>query len=377
MARDAWVGVAAALAAVAAMAGVAAGGVLLLGAHHLGGPAGMTAALVALAVGGSVGLDAAPAGDLPFTVRGVVDVMPSGVSLAGAVVLGLLLAGRGRDGLPVRGAAAAVTFPAALAVVAWSARGTLSLPRLGGTSGARPACVESAPTGGGSFDVPGAAFSAGVGSTVLAAAVWVPVVVGVCWAASRFRVVGGVLKVSLWAMAALTVAGVLVGRVSGGAAVAGGVLLALPLVVFGVLSLGLGVPWSLRSDGALACVDAGLPSVPMWVTCAVLLGLGVVAALGVRGGGPWRRAVVGAAWLASVVGVGSVVLALLGRVSMGLGVHAFGFTFSVLEARLAADPVAAFGLGVVGGGVAGFAGGLLVDGFLRLASVSWPAWQDR
>ncbi|PSL51835.1 hypothetical protein B0I31_11729 [Saccharothrix carnea] len=32
---------------------------------------------------------------------------------------------------------------------------------------------------------------------------------------------------------------------------------------------------------------------------------------------------------------------------------------------------------MAGTAVAGFAGGLLVDGVLRFASVSWPAWQDR
>ncbi|XVS67395.1 hypothetical protein ACQPYE_15450 [Actinosynnema sp. CA-299493] len=115
-----------------------------------------------------------------------------------------------------------------------------------------------------------------------------------------------------------------------------------------------------------------------WVAVVVLLGLGVVAALSRgRDGTPPRRAARLALRLAPVVGAALGVSALLSRVSVELGVGAFGFSFPVLDARLAADPLVALGLGIAAGAAAGFSGSLLVDGVLRVASVSWPAWTDR
>ncbi|KOX20526.1 hypothetical protein ADK67_29335 [Saccharothrix sp. NRRL B-16348] len=392
--REVGRGVVAAVAALAAMAGVTAVGLLLLDADRIGGLGGLTAAVVALAVGGSAEFSAVPAGDLPFAVRGGVAVMPLGVSLVGAVVLGWLLlrrrdesrqdGPRGSDWLPTRGAAAAVVFPAGLAAVAWSARGTVTLPggTTGGGSGA-PVCgmPAAAPfSRGGSGDALGVGFSVPVWPTAAGALGWVLAVVGVCWLVARFRVaVRGVL----WTAAGITVVCLLAAWVFAGAAAAGGVLLVLPLLVSGVLSLGLGVPWALSSDGALSCVlDAVAPPAPggplTWVAAVVLLGIGVVVARsGGRRGTPLRRAVRAATWLAPAVGVALGVSALLSRVSVELGVGAFGFSLPLLDARLAADPLVALGLGIVGGAVAGFAGSLLVDGVLRLTSVPWPAWTDR
>ena len=157
----------------------------------------------------------------------------------------------------------------------------------------------------------------------------------------------------------------------GGPAVAGGVLLFLPLLVFGVFSLGLGVPWTVSSDGALACVLDGVappsPGGPLtWVAAVVLLAVGVLAG---RGGRLLHRA----AWLGAVVGVTLGGLALVSRVSVRLGIGAFGFSVPVLDAGLTANAPAALALGSAGGAAAG----LLAGGLLRLASVSWPAWRDR
>ncbi|XVS67396.1 streptophobe family protein [Actinosynnema sp. CA-299493] len=256
-------GVVAAVAALAAMAGVAAAGLSLLDADRIGGFGGLTAAVVALAVGGSAEVGAVPAGDLPFTVRGGVAVMPLGVSLAGAVVLGWLLLRR-RDGLPARGAAAAVAFPAGLAAVAWSARGAVTLPGgvTGGGSGAAVCGIPAmGPFGrGGSVDALGAGFAVPVWPALAGALGWVLVVVGVCLLVARFRAVARfrvAVRGVLWTAAALTVVCLVGAWVFAGAAAAGAVLLVLPLVVSGAVSLGLGVPWAVTSDGALSCVLDG------------------------------------------------------------------------------------------------------------------------
>ncbi|MCC8246254.1 streptophobe family protein [Saccharothrix luteola] len=363
--REVCRGVVASVAALAAMVGVAAAGLLLLDADRIGGFGGLTAAVVALAVGGSVEFSAAA--DLPFAVRGGVTVAPLGVSLVGAVVLAWLLLRR-RDGLLGRGAAAVVAFPAGVAAVAWAARGTVALPggATGGGSGASACGVPAAgPFGrGGSVDALGAGFAVPVWPAVAGAVGWVLAVVGVCWLVTRFRVaVRGVV----WTTIALTVVCLLVAWVFSGAAAAGAVLLGLPLVVFGALSLGLGVPWTVTSDGALSCVlDAVGPPTPggplTWVAVAVLLGLGaLVARSGGRDGGPLRRAARVSVWLAAVVGAALGGSAVLSRVTVELGVVAFGFTLPVLEARLAADPLVALGLGLAAGAAAGFSGSLLVD----------------
>ncbi|WP_439385623.1 streptophobe family protein [Amycolatopsis lexingtonensis] len=143
-------GLAAAAAAVLAMAAVAAAGLLLLGGEQA---ASMTAAVVALAVGGSVDLEAA-AGGLPVGLRGGLHGMPLGVSLAGALVLGWLLLRR-REGLLVRGGAAVAAFTGAVGAIAVWAAGKVSLP--GGAG---------APRGCGPARLPGAGLSARVGQAL-------------------------------------------------------------------------------------------------------------------------------------------------------------------------------------------------------------------
>ncbi|QQQ79209.1 hypothetical protein IOD16_12705 [Saccharothrix sp. 6-C] len=387
--REAGRGVVAAVAALAAMGAVAAAGLLLLDADRIGAFGGLTAAVVALAAGGSAEFGAVPASDLPFALRGGVAVVPSGVSLAGAVVLGWLLLRR-RDGLLVRGAAAAAAFPVGLAAVAWSARGAVALPRgaSGGGSGAAVCGVPAVgPSGrGGSVDALRAGFAVPVWPAVAGAVCWVLAVVGVCLLVARFRVAERcrpAVRGGWWTAIAVTVGCLVVAWASAGPAAAGAVLLVLPLVVSGALSLGLGVPWTVTSDGALSCVlgEVGPPAPggPLtWVAVAGLLGLGVVAARSRgRDGTPLRRAARLALWLAAVMGPVLCASALVSRVSVDLGIGAFGFSLPLLAARVAADPLVALALGAAGGAAAGFSGSLLVDGSLRVTSVSWPAWTDR
>ncbi|MCX2946923.1 streptophobe family protein [Lentzea sp. NEAU-D7] len=368
--RDVWRGVTAAAAALTAMGATAAAGLLLLDAGRFGGFGRLTAAVVAMAVGGSAEFGAVPSGGTPISVRGSVGVMPLGVALAGAVVLGWLLLRRW-DGLLVRGAAAAVAFPAGAVAVALLARGDVRPP--GGTAagGISGVCGLPAigPLGRGrSLDALGVGFTVPVWPVLAGAVAWVLVVGGVCWLVARFRFA---VRGALWVAGGLAAACLLVAWAWGGPAAAGGVLFFLPHLVSGVLTLGLGVPWTVSADGALACVlDGAAPPAPggplTWVAAAVLLALGALAG---RGGDPLRRA----AWLGAAVGVALGGLALLSQVSVRLGIGAFGLSVPVLDAGLAANPLAALAFGSAGGAAAG----LLAGGLLRLASVSWPAWRDR
>ncbi|SES07000.1 hypothetical protein SAMN05216188_12120 [Lentzea xinjiangensis] len=387
--RDVWRGVAAAAAALVAMAATAAVALLLLDAGRFGDPGRLTAGVVALAVGGSAEFGAVPSGEVPLAVRGGVDVVPAGVVLVGAVVLGWLLL-RHRDGLLVRGAAAAVAFPAGAVAVAMAARGTVTAKGMtpspsGGAAGGMSGVCGLPAVGplrrGVSLDAFSVGFSVPVGPVAAGAIGWVLAVVGVCWLISWFQVA---LRGALWVIGGLTAACLLAAWALGGPVVAGGVLLLLPLLVFGVLSLGLGVPWTVQADGVLACALGGAappaPGGPLtWVAVAVLLVLGILAALaGGRGGGtPLRRALRNGAVLGAVAGVGLGALAWLSQVSVQIGVGAFGFSLPVLDAWAGANPLAVVALGSVGGAAAGLAGSLLVDGALRLASVSLPAWKNR
>jgi hypothetical protein len=375
--RDVGRGLAAAVAALLAMAGVALAGLLLLDAGRFGGPAALTATVVALAVGGSADVVAVPAGGLPVTVRGAIDVMPLGVSLVGAVVLGAVLLRHGRDGLPVRATAAAVAVPVGMAMISLLAKGNLALQSPGGGGSACGAGAGS--RFGGAVD---AGFSAGLVPAVAAAAVWALVVVGMCALAVRFPVVATGLRAVATVLGVITAGCLIVAGVFGGAAAAGGVLLVLPQVASGVLLLGLGVPWTVTSGGVLSCaLDGAQPLSPggplTWVAAVALLACGVVVAArtGRRPGGPLRRAAVLAAWFAVVTGAGLTVLTLLSRVSVELGVTALGLSIPVLDARLTANPLLALAAGLAAGALAGGAGSLLVDAVRSRISVSSPTWK--
>lgn len=403
--RDLYGGLIAAAGGLLAMACTAAAGLLLVGAERIGELAELTAAVVALAVGGPVDVLARPATGLPVALQGGVQVMPLGVSLAGAVVLGGLLLRRGKDRLLVRGLASAVALPAGLAAVALLARGALKLQLPTGawsarsgfgtasctrdSSGQPPGCSGGMwqlagggpgvplPSGGSALD---ASFSVVVGQTALGGAGFALAVAGVCWLLARFHLTAR-LRVVVGTAGAVTAVCLIAAWVSAGAAAAGGVLLALPLAVFGMLLLGLGVPWTFSSDGLISC--AANPNVPIGLTglsVAVLLACAIAVAARRTGppGRPLRRAAILAAQFALVVGGVLTSMALLVRVSVQVGIEAFFFQRTVLEAQVATNPLIALALGLAAGGLAGFAGSLLVDGLRQgRASLSWRAWSER
>jgi hypothetical protein len=381
-ARDAYEGSAVAAVALLAMAGTAAAGLLLLNADRVGRVDRLTAAVVAMAAGGPADVSVVPAGGLPIAVQGQIQVMPLGVSLVGVVVLGALLLRRGRSGMLMRGASAAVAFTAGLGAMAAFARGTFTLPSgparaaAGGVGGCSTGA--STPFGdAGSVDTLQAGFRVAAGATMVGAAGWALAVVGLCWLAVRFPVVAGTLRAARWPVIGTAAVCVLAAWAFGGPAVVGGVLLALPAAVCGAFLLGLGVPWVMHADGALSCVlDGGWSpaggGVLTLLSGAVLLALGVTVAARTdrdRTGGPLRRAAGLALRLAPVVALALAVLTLLSRVSVELGVQAFIIAVPVLEVRLAPNPWGALVAGLGAGAAAGFAGVLLVHAFRRRTSV--------
>ncbi|MEV6632725.1 streptophobe family protein [Actinoplanes sp. NPDC051470] len=382
--RDIYRGLVAAAGALSAMAGTAVAGLLLLDADRAGRLGRLTAAVVAMAAGGPATIDAVPAGGLPIAVQGQFKVMPLGVSLVGAVVLGTLLLRHGRSGLLVRGISAVVAFTAGVGVVAMAARGRLTLPSGSARAAAdgMGACAAGTGTplnGALPIDQFQAGFSVSTGSTVAGAAVGALAVVGLCWLTARFSAIAGTLRAARWTIAGATVVCVLAAWAWVGPQVAGGLLLVLPLVVSGALLHGLGVPWSFSADGVLACVlDGGWSppgrGAPAVLSAVVLLACGIAVAVAARTGrdracGPLRRAAGLAVRLGPVVAAVLVLLTLLSRVSAELGVRAFVLAVPILDVRLTANPWGALGLGLGAGAIAGFAGSLLVDAFRRRTSV--------
>ncbi|QKV73465.1 streptophobe family protein [Amycolatopsis sp. Hca4] len=376
--REVGRGLLAATAAVLAMAAVAAAGLALLGAGRVGDFGALTAAVVALAAGGSVEAGAVPAGGLPVAVRGGLDVLPLGVSLTGAVVLGALLLRRRRGTeVLVRGAVAAVALPAALAVIALLARGPLRMPdRLtaGGIGGCGPAAAGPArlPLAV-RFE---AGFSVAVGPVVVGAVAGTLVVIGCCWLVTRFPGAAAGARALRWPAAGSAVVCLAAAWTFGGAAAAGGVLLVLPQLVCAAVLSGLGVPWTLSSSGGFACALPAAPIAPggplLWPAAVVLLGAGLAFAAGSRlPGGPLRRAAARTARFAPATAAVLAVVALLSRVSADVTVGAFGLSLPVFAARLTANPLHALLAGLVGGALAGFTGSLLVDAI----SVSSRAWK--
>ncbi|WP_251050217.1 streptophobe family protein, partial [Streptomyces sp. ISL-86] len=184
------------------MAGTAALGLRLLGANAAGGSLGaMTAAVVVLAVGGTV----TPSGDVSaFGVAGAgaetsLDVTPLGVGLAGALVLAhvflrSLRTGAAAGELAARAGVVAALFVATAGGLAWAGHDVVTL------DGARlprmPAKVEIPGIG----DIGGllpdrigdlietrtrVGFSVDLGPTLVGAGVWVLAVLGLTLLASR------------------------------------------------------------------------------------------------------------------------------------------------------------------------------------------------
>ncbi|MGW0389747.1 streptophobe family protein [Streptomyces sp. NPDC003042] len=201
-------GVAAVGWSLVVMAGVAALGLHLLGADAAGGSLGaMTAAVVVLAVGGSV----TPSGDLTvFGVGGAgaetsLDVMPLGVGLAGALVLGCLFlrsvpAGAGGGELTARVAVVAALFTGTVGGLARAGHDVVTL------DGARLPVPVPLPRPPVKVEIPGigdiggllpdrvgdlieararVGFSVDLGPTLLGAGVWVAAVLALALLASR------------------------------------------------------------------------------------------------------------------------------------------------------------------------------------------------
>ncbi|MGK5547737.1 streptophobe family protein, partial [Streptomyces sp. URMC 127] len=141
-----------------AMAGIAALGLHLLGADAAGALGPMTAAAVVLAVGGSL----MPSGDIEaFGLKGAgahtaIDIAPLGVSLAGALLLGMIFARSlrragaviGAGELAVRAASVAVLFLLLLAGLAWAGEDSITFDGSGLGLG-------SGGGGGPKLDIPG------------------------------------------------------------------------------------------------------------------------------------------------------------------------------------------------------------------------------
>ncbi|MGK5639469.1 streptophobe family protein [Streptomyces sp. URMC 126] len=283
-----------------AMAGAAALGLHLLGADAAGELGPMTAAVTVLAVGGSV----APSGALEaFGIRGAdahtaIELMPLGVSLVGALVLGwtfarsLRAAGPAVGGgeLALRAGAVAAVFLLLLGGLAWAGSSTLTFQ--GGGLG-----LGDAARNGPKLEIPGVGdigdlggigggladrladlarakadvgFSVRTGPSLLGGAVWVAAVLLIAVLAARRaplpRGAGALHRTVRPAASALCA--VLVLTVAAGWAAAlvaaagddhprrvlGGALLGAPNGVWLGLPLGLFVPWHGRATGSLTKV---------------------------------------------------------------------------------------------------------------------------
>ncbi|RAG81900.1 hypothetical protein DN069_30485, partial [Streptacidiphilus pinicola] len=276
--------------AFVAMAAVGALGVHLLGldAHAKLGP--VTAALVAMAVGGKI----SPTGDVSVfgidaaAAQGSIDIMPLGLTLVGAVVLGWLFTRSLRRvtaltlaELGARAAGAVVAFLVLLAVVAWSGNGTVSVDVSsltgggGGGSGSGGGGGDD-PLGGlggllggvvGGNTKPTVGFKVDLAPTLGIGLLWVVVVLAFAVVASRRAplpvgwqglartvrpVASAITTVYVGACVVGALAGVVVGLTgNGGAKTIGGVLLGTPNGVFLAIPLGMGVSLAGKASGPL------------------------------------------------------------------------------------------------------------------------------
>ncbi|QMU78503.1 hypothetical protein GXW83_25135 [Streptacidiphilus sp. PB12-B1b] len=275
--------------AFAAMGAVAALGVHLLGLDRYAAIGPATAALVAMATGGTV----SPSGDLSVFglqaagAQGAIGVVPLGVSFVGAVVFGTLFV-RPLRRLPVldlpvllsRLAGALVGFLLLLWVVAWSGNGTVAINLDSVTGGGSGSSGGSGPLGSlgglggliggvvGGSTKPTVGFTVDLLPTLGLGLLWALAVLALALIASR-RVplphgwtvlrrdvrpaVSAVVTVVCGAVLAGAVSGLVVGLTgNGGAKTVGGVLLGTPNGVFLALPLGMAVPLNGKASGPLA-----------------------------------------------------------------------------------------------------------------------------
>ncbi|MGW7412437.1 streptophobe family protein [Streptomyces sp. NPDC054863] len=285
--------------ALAGMAGTAALGLHLLGADAAGSLRAMTAAVVVLAVGGSVtptgnvsafGIDGAAA-------RTAVDIAPLGVGLVGALLLAFFFlrslksAGREIPGteLVVRAGTVAALFLVTLGGLAWAGHDVitidgakLGLDRIPGND-LPDSIADKLPDSLGDLGglLPGkisdlvdaqasVGFGVNTGSSLLGGAVWVVGVLLIALLASRrtplprgWDAVHRVLRPAASALAAVLVVAVLAGIAAALYAaigddrpgrVLGAALLGAPNGVWLAIPVGLFVPWTGHATGQLVNV---------------------------------------------------------------------------------------------------------------------------
>ncbi|MEU2447794.1 streptophobe family protein [Streptomyces althioticus] len=279
--------------ALIGMAGTATLGLRLLDADAAGAPGPMAAAVVALAVGGSV----TPTGDVSvFGLSGAeadtaVDVMPLGVGLVGALFLSLIfmrslrVAGvvvSGRE-LAARAGAVVALAVATAGGLAWAGHDviTVDVAALGGDG-------LPGSEGGGGLDVPGlgdigellpdrvgdlvdaevtVGFAVDTAPTLLAGLFWSAGVLLVALLASRrtplprgWDALHRVVRPAVSSVVAVLLVAVAAGIAAAGYAaagddhprrIAGAALLGAPNGVWLGVSVGLFVPWDAQGNGAL------------------------------------------------------------------------------------------------------------------------------
>ncbi|GAA0440185.1 hypothetical protein GCM10010361_00150 [Streptomyces olivaceiscleroticus] len=297
-----------------AMTGLAALGLHLLGADAYGSLGPMTAAVMVLAVGGTV----TPHGAVSaFGVSGVtaetaIDIVPLGVSVLGALLLGLLFlrslravpGGVTWSGLAARGGAVAALFTALVGGLAWAGHDSVTIPArrlIPGPAGGGGGPLDRLPDLPGLSDLPGLGdlgdlpglgdlgglsglalpgglarladarlrvdFAVAAGPSLVAGALWVLGVLLIALAASRRtplpHAAAGADRVVRPAASALTqvlLVAVLIGLAAGlyGVTEGGQPLRALGAALLGApngawlaLTLGLLVPWYGSAGGAL------------------------------------------------------------------------------------------------------------------------------
>ncbi|TDC58890.1 hypothetical protein E1258_19970 [Micromonospora sp. KC207] len=321
-------GIAAGAAAVLAMAALSAVALACAGAARLGDLPPMVATVVALAAGGraDVALASTGRGGALGGLVGSLEVMPLGITLAGVVVLAVLLLhghrGASPPGLAARAAGAVTGYLALLVTVAGLGHGSLGHPA---TTGA-PAPVLRPGAGGGPGGGLGGNRSLGnliadgrvleyrtdVGSTALHGCLLVLAVLLLCWLISRVApgpvrdmvrpAMSAVATVLLTAGTLVVIAGLLAaaGRGLGAKGLAAALLAGPNAVVIG-WSSGLGVPWTIDATGVFG---DRLPT----GTGTVLPG----------GAGSWPKPLLDPATMGDTAGLATIVLAVLLTLACGV-----------------------------------------------------------
>ena len=409
--------------AFAAMAGVAALGAHLLGLDRYASLPALTAALVAMGVGGSV----SPSGDLSVFglgaagAQGAVGIMPLGVSFVGAVVLGWLFVRPLRrypvlnpQLLAARALGTVVAFLILLGVVAYSGNGTVaiklnSITGGGGGSGGGLLGGLGGLIGGvvGNNTNPTVGFKVELLPTLGLGLLWVLAVLLISLLASRRTALpagwdaltrfvrpalSAVLTVLEVAVLAGAVSGIIVGLSgNGGAKTVGGVLLGTPNGVALALPLGMAVPLTGKASGPLthflpspvnlllksgtgqsitlprlAQLDGRVWLLPVAVAL-MLLAAAVLAAVRTPRTVLPQAALPEAAWAGLRLGVALAVavpvLLGLGAVAVNANLSVFGFSAVGAGLSISGNLLLGAGLGLVEGAVFGFLGALLVRRF--------------